>query len=117
MATPEIRTGLIAKHRFIFNELLFKQHSGFKRIQAQHALTKTMNGENGRFVHLPFRQQQPLGGLLLICNLFKKAGVERVIRGLAQAGDAQLMNIGTNTTAQLSGSGLGEGDHQQLFHA
>jgi hypothetical protein len=29
-----------SEHGFIFNELLFKQHAGFKRIQAQHALAK-----------------------------------------------------------------------------
>lgn len=117
MATPEIRTGLIAQHGFIFNELLFKQHAGFERIQAQHALAKPVNGEDGRFVHLSFRKEQPLGGLLLISNFFQKARVERVIRTLAQAGDAQFVNIGTNTAAQLSGGGLGKGHDQQLFNA
>ena len=112
MATPEIRTGLIAQHGFIFNELLFKQHAGFERIQTQHALAKPVNGEDGRFVHLPFRKEQPLGGLLLISNFFQKARVERVIRTLAQAGDAQFVNIGTNTAAQLSGGGLGKGHDQ-----
>ena len=117
MATPEIRAGLIAKHGFIFNKLLLKEHAGFKRIQAQHALTKTVNGEDGRFVHLPFSEKQPLGSLLLISNLFQKARVERVIRTLTQTGDTQLMDIGTNTAAQLRGGSLGEGDDQQLFHA
>ena len=54
MTTPEIRTGLIAKLRLIFDELLFKQHAGFKGIQAQHTLTKTVDGEDGGVVHLPF---------------------------------------------------------------
>ena len=117
MATPEIRAGLIAKHGLIFNELLFEQHTGLEGIQAQHALAKTVNGKDGRFVHLPFSEQQPLGCLLLIGNLFQKAGVEGVIRALTQTGDAQLVDIGTNTAPQLRRSGLGEGDHQQLFHA
>ena len=117
MTTPEIRTGLIAKLGFIFNKLLLKEHAGFKRIQAQHALTKTVNGENGRFIHLPFRQQQPMGCLLLIGNFFQKAGVKRVIGALSQASDAQLVNIGTDTATQLGGSCFGEGHHQQLLHA
>ena len=117
MATPEIRAGLIAKHGFIFNELLFKQHSGLERIQAQHTLAKTVNGEDGRFIHLPFSEEQPLGCLLLIGNLFQKARVERVIRALTQTGDAQLVDIAANTAPQLSGGSLGEGHHQQLLHA
>lgn len=112
MATPEIRAGLIAKHGFIFNKLLLKQHAGFKRIQAQHALAKTVNGEDGRFVHLPFCEEQPLGCLLLIGDLFQKARIERVIRALAQTGDTQFVDIAPNTAAQLSGGGLGKGNNQ-----
>ena len=117
VTTPEIRTGLIAKLGFIFNKLLLKEHAGFKCIQAQHALTKTMNGENGRFIHLPLGQQQPLRSLLLIRNLVQQARVEGVIRRLTQAGDAQLMNVAANTATQLGSGRFGEGYHQQLFHA
>ncbi|MNV56112.1 hypothetical protein D3C71_1483810 [compost metagenome] len=82
MATPEIRAGLAAQFGFIFDQLLFKKHARFKRIQAQHALAKTVNGKDGGFVHLTLSQQQPLGGLLFVGYLFKQASVKGVISGL-----------------------------------
>ncbi|MNE26868.1 hypothetical protein D3C80_1202570 [compost metagenome] len=93
MTPPVISTGLVTKFRFIFDELLLKEHAGFKRIQTQHALTKTVNGKDGGFIHLPLGQQQPLCRLLLVVDLFEQAKIERVVSSLAQTGDTQLMNI------------------------
>ncbi|MNZ90034.1 hypothetical protein D3C78_1089830 [compost metagenome] len=93
MTSPVISAGLVTKCRFIFDELLLKEHAGFKRIQTQHALTKTVNGKDGSFVHLPLGQQQPLCRLLLVVDLFKQAKIERVVSSLAQTGDTQFMNI------------------------
>ncbi len=69
MATPEVRARLGAKQGFIFNKLLFKQHAGFKRVQAQHALAKAVNGKDGSFIHLPLGQQQPVRRLFPVRDL------------------------------------------------
>ncbi|MNV86155.1 hypothetical protein D3C71_1801650 [compost metagenome] len=76
-----------------------------------------MNGKDGSFVHLTLGQKQPLSGLLLVSDLFKKTSVKWVVCGLAQAGDTQFVYVRTNTSAQFGGRRFGEGHHQQLFHA
>ena len=117
MTTPEVGARLVAQQGFIFDELLLEEHAGFKGIQAEHALTEAVDSEHGGLVHLPFRQQQPLGRLLCVVNLVQQTGIQRIVRALSQAGDPQLVNVGADTAAQLFRRGFGEGHHQQLFHA
>ena len=115
VTTPEVGAGLVTQLGFVFNQLLFKQHAGLKGVQAQHPLAETVNGKDGGIVHLTLRQQQHVGGLLKVVNFRQQAGIERVVGGVTQAGDAQLVNVATNTSAKLFGGGFGEGHHQQLF--
>ncbi len=115
MASPEVGASLVAELGFVFNQLLFKQHTGLKGIQAQHALTEAVDGKDGGIVHLTFRQQQHVGRLLKVVNFRQQAGIEWVVGGVTQTGDAQFVNVATNTPAQLFGGGLSEGHHQQFF--
>ncbi len=56
VTTPEIGARLVAQQGFIFDQLLLKEHAGFKGVQAEHPLTEAVDGEHGGLVHLAFRQ-------------------------------------------------------------
>ena len=117
MSTPEVCAGLVTQPGFIFDQLLLKEHAGLKGIETQHPLTKAVNGKYRRFVHLSFRQQQRIRRLVLIRNFSQQSAIEGIGRAVAQAGNAQLVDIAANTAAQFFGGRFGEGHHQQLFHA
>ena len=74
-----------------------------------------MDGKHRGIVHLAFGQQQDVCCLLRIVDFRQQAGIERVVGGVTQTGDAQFMNVAANTPAQFFGCRLGEGHHQQLF--
>ncbi|SPX94795.1 Uncharacterised protein [Morganella morganii] len=68
MTPPEVLTGLFTDRMLILNQCLFKKHAGFKGVVSQHSLTKTVDGKNGGFIHLPFSQQQAMSRTLFIFN-------------------------------------------------
>lgn len=120
MTPPEILTGLFTDRMLILNQRLFKEHAGFKGVVCQHALTKTVDGKNGGFIHLPFSQQQALSSTLFILNQRQKR-TEPVILPwfpaffMTQTGDPQLMDVLTDTPPQFIGCRFGKGHHQDLF--
>ena len=115
MTSPEVGAGLVAQLRFVFDKLLFKQHAGLKGVKAEHALAEAVNGKDRRIVHLTLGQQQYACGLLEIVDFRQQAGIEGIIGGVTQTGDAQFVDVATNAPAQLFGGGLSEGHHQQFF--
>ncbi|CSH21796.1 Uncharacterised protein [Shigella sonnei] len=51
-----------------------------------------------------------------IVDLFQQVFVQWIVGGFTQTGDAQLVDIATDTTAQFCRGSLGKGDHQQFFN-
>ncbi len=74
MATPEICRGLAQQMLLVFNQLLVKQHAGFKGVQVEHALTETVDGENGSLIHLPFCRQQQISRVAEIRDFCHQRG-------------------------------------------
>ncbi len=83
----------------------------------QGALAKAMDGVDGRLIHAAHRQAQGAGGGLRVTGprLGQPGSQEDVIRlrRLVQQGQG-LDQPGADAPAQLVGSGLGEGHHQQV---
>ena len=116
MATPEIGGGLTAQRRLILNQLLFKQHAGFKGVEIEHALTETVNGEDRRLIHLTFSRQQQRRSVGGVRDLLQQRRQHRIAAAAAHAGQPQLMNILSYAPAQLGGRRFGKGDDQNLFY-
>ncbi len=94
----------------------FEEGARLEGVLFQHPLAEAVDGEDGRLVHLPLGGQQAAGRQVVIRHLHQQLGQQGIAALPAHKGEARLVDAAADPTAQLGGSRLGKGHHQDLGH-